>query len=105
MQQANKIYKWKDFDKIVINTDDCENNSADYSYSHQEDINKTIPDFNFHAWREVETNDYSDFINDIHLSGLKSPEINKVGGLEVLMPIIYAINYMILVKKIMIVWK
>ena len=79
MQQANELYKWNDFDKIVISTGDNENNNADYSYSHQKDVSKTIPDFNFHAWPQVGINDYSSFVNDIHLSGLNPPKINKVG--------------------------
>ena len=79
IQQANKLYKWSDFDKIVISTGDIEHNNAHYSYSHQKDISKTIPDFNFHAWPQVGINDYSSFVNDIHLSGLNPPKINKVG--------------------------
>ena len=81
IRQANKLYKWGDFDKIIITTGDCEKNTKNnsYSYSHQTDIDKTIPDFNFHAWPQVGINNYNDFVDEIHMSGLNPPDLNKVG--------------------------
>ena len=78
IQEANKLYKWKDFQKIKICTNDFTNNKSVYSYIKETNI-KLVPDFVFHAWPEVGINDYVDFTQKIHNAGKTSPLKNKVG--------------------------
>jgi hypothetical protein len=79
INEANKIYKWNDFSKIKIYTQDYENNVNDYTYSKRTDYINVIPDFNFHAWPQVGINDYETFVKEIDNAGLNNYEINKVG--------------------------
>ena len=83
IKEADKIYKWKDFDIIKIYTgdteDECDGITNTYTYSNKTSTYKTIPDFNFHAWPEVGILDYNTFTHDIHLAGLEPTTYNKVG--------------------------
>ena len=76
IREADKLYQWKDFETITINTGDVGNH--DYSYSNNT-FERLVPDFNFHAWPQVGIHDYETFINQINEAGLKPFEINKVG--------------------------
>ena len=77
--EADKIYNWTDFDEIKIFTGDYERNKSYYTYSKRNSTYRTVPDFNFHCWKEAGIDDYEDFIHTIHLSGLNDAIYNKVG--------------------------
>jgi hypothetical protein len=80
IQEADKIYKWQDFNKIFIYTGDgCIDDCNLYSYSKINTFNKLIPDFNFHAWPQVGIEDYNKLIQEIDNAGSQKFEINKVG--------------------------
>ncbi len=79
INNADKIYNWKDFNDIKIFTEDCEKNINDYTYSKQDSYNKVVPDFNFHSWPQVGINDYENMIKEVDNIGLENYEINKVG--------------------------
>jgi hypothetical protein len=79
IQEADKIYNWKDFKQITINTGDKESNINEYTYSKHYSYNNTVPDFNFHSWPESGIKNYTEFTNDISNAGLDNFIINKVG--------------------------
>jgi hypothetical protein len=79
IQEADKIYNWKDFKEIRICTDDYEHDENAYTYSKYNRFHRLVPDFNFHAWPQVGIHDYTNFVKDIDNAGLVSPTINKVG--------------------------
>jgi hypothetical protein len=79
IERANDIYNWDDFPEIKIHTTDYENDNNDYTYSKNDSFHKLVPDFNFKGWIQVGIDDYKEFTNSIHLSGLQPYEINKVG--------------------------
>jgi hypothetical protein len=79
IQKADEKYNFKDFNEIIIHTDDFENDVNDYTYSKHDSYNKLVPDFNFHAWTLAGIDDYEQYITEIDNAGLSSPEINKVG--------------------------
>jgi len=79
IQQANNKYNWNDFNEIIINTQDYENNNNDYTYSKKDNYNNLVPDFNFHGWPQVGIFDYETFTQEIDTAGLNNFEINKVG--------------------------
>ena len=70
IQEADKIYKWNDFEEIKISTKDSEANNDEYTYSKQHNYTNVVPDFNFHAWPQVGINDYAEFIKLIDAAGL-----------------------------------
>jgi hypothetical protein len=77
-READKNYKWPDFNEIVINTGDYELES-NYSYSRYGSFKKLIPDFNFHSWPQVGINDYSETIKEIDKLGRLLAVNHKVG--------------------------
>ncbi len=78
INQADLIYKWKDFDNIIINTGD--KGGPQLCYVNNSNIyNKIIPDFTFHCWKEVGINDYTEETEKIDKAGLQKYKINKVG--------------------------
>jgi len=79
IQEADKIYKWNDFDEIKIFTEDYEVDDNDFTYSKQNHYSNTVPDFNFHSWPQVGIHDYSDFVKEIDNAGLNKYQTNKVG--------------------------
>jgi hypothetical protein len=76
IKEADKIYQWKDFNEIKINTGDVGDNNYSYSNNSYE---RLVPDFNFHAWPQVGIHDYETFVKEIDDAGLNTFEINKVG--------------------------
>lgn len=79
IENANKVYNWKDFSEITIHTDDKEINIDDYTYSKQDCFDNLVPDFNFHSWPQVGINDYEDILKQIDDAGKTPHLINKVG--------------------------
>jgi hypothetical protein len=79
MQKADDIYNWADFKEITINTGDSENNSEEYTYSKNNSYNRTIPDFNFHAWPQVGIHDYEEIVKEMEINGRTNADVNKVG--------------------------
>jgi len=79
INEADKLYNWKDFATIKIYTNDSENDETDYSYSKKNSHFNLVPDFTFHCWKEAGLNDYDEFITSIDKAGLSPYEINKVG--------------------------
>jgi hypothetical protein len=79
IRQADKKYNWKDFNKILIHTEDYEQNNNEYTYSKNNNYNNLVPDFNFHSWPQAGINDYEQFVTEIDNAGLNNYEINKVG--------------------------
>jgi len=79
IQEADKVYNWRDFNEIIIYTHDVELSQNDYTYSKQTNYTNLIPDFNFHSWPQVGINDYDSSIKDIDKAGLELYEIDKVG--------------------------
>jgi hypothetical protein len=79
VQEADKIYHWKDFKEICICTGDYENGETEYTYSKQNHYKNTVPDFNFHSWPQVGIHDYEELIQQIDIIGSKKAEIHKVG--------------------------
>jgi hypothetical protein len=77
INEANKIYNWKDFDEIKIDTNDYYTGTG-CSYIKNNFIN-LVPDFVFHSWPQAGLNDYTIFTNEIDEAGRKKYEINKVG--------------------------
>jgi len=69
INEADKLYNWKDFNEIEIFTNHYENNINQFTYSKQNSYNKLIPDFNFHMWPEVGINDYNETIKNIDMYG------------------------------------
>lgn len=79
MKEADKIYKWNDFNEIRIYTQDYETSNDEYTFSKQNSFNKLIPDFNFHSWPQVGINDYTETTQQISEYGSRPYKINKVG--------------------------
>jgi glycosyltransferase involved in cell wall biosynthesis len=77
--EADKIYKWKDFDEKIIHTEDSEKSDDDYSYSKQSSLHKIVPDFTFHAWPQTGISDYNDVTNEMDTLGRLPFTTNKVG--------------------------
>jgi hypothetical protein len=77
IQEADKIYKWKDFNEIQIDTNDNYNGHG-CSYI-KDNYKNLVPDFVFHSWPQVGIYDYIKFTKDIDNAGLTPYEINKVG--------------------------
>ena len=69
IRQADKKYNWKDFNKILIHTEDYEQNNNEYTYSKNNNYNNLVPDFNFHSWPQAGINDYEQFVTEIDNSG------------------------------------
>ena len=82
--KANEIYNFPDFPKIIIYTSDYETNSYDYSFSKQNSFFNLIPDFNFHCWREVGIQDYTEMTTKIDLAGQGPALYKKVGWIGAL---------------------
>ena len=76
--QADKKYKFHDFNEIIIDTNDNYHGNG-YSYSKENSYNNLVPDFNFHSWQEAGINDYELFVKEISDAGLSNYQINKVG--------------------------
>jgi hypothetical protein len=79
IQQADAIYKWKDFGEITIYTSDIEYDTSRYSYSNPMSLENLVPDFNFHAWPQAGIDDYVQLVKDIDNRGRLPYNINKVG--------------------------
>jgi len=81
VNQADKIYKWKDFNDIIINTGDKgDKGGVQLSYViNYNNYKKIIPDFNFHCWKQIGINDYTEETEKIDKAGLQKYKINKVG--------------------------
>ncbi len=79
LEQADKIYNWKDFNNLVIFTGDYEKNINEHTYSKNNSIINLVPDFNFHSWPQVGINDYNEQIEKIDKAGKNNYMINKVG--------------------------
>lgn len=78
--EADKIYNWKDFDEIVVNTNDFEDDPNALTYSKTNgNYSRIIPDFHFHYWPQVGIDDYNQVIKEVHEAGCNSPLVNKVG--------------------------
>src|SRR5437016_389614 len=58
---ADDVYKWDDFSPIQIYTNDYQMNN-EYSYSSGSSYATTVPDFNFHCWKEAGIDDYGETI-------------------------------------------
>ena len=78
IEQADALYQWPDFGKILIHTGDVQHDSLGYAYSRMS-YDKLIPDFNFHAWPQAGIDDYTKFVADIDAAGRMPAETNKVG--------------------------
>ena len=80
IQQADKTYKWDDFDEITVHTDDFEHNQQALTYSKSNgDYSTIVPDFHFQYWPQVGIDDYDEVIDQIDREGRSKPEIDKVG--------------------------
>ena len=79
IEQADKIYNWKDFNELHIFTGDYEKSDNQYTYSKINSFNKLIPDFNFHGWPQAGITDYDEQIKKIDEAGKNDYQINKVG--------------------------
>jgi Glycosyl transferase family 90 len=78
--EADKIYKWKDFKEIKVFTTDVESNETLYAYSNRSlTFKNLVPDWNFHAWKEVGIDDYDQTVKHMDELGRQPYSINKVG--------------------------
>jgi len=77
IQEADKIYNFKDF-KIIIHTGDGDKCKNDYSYS-KITMNNLVPDFNFDSWPQVGINDYTSTVKEMEIIGQMPAKISKVG--------------------------
>jgi hypothetical protein len=74
IQQADEIYKWKDFAERRFYTNDHETVSNSWSISTNSGFERTVPDFVFHSW----IGDYDEKIQTISNAGLEPFTVNKV---------------------------
>lgn len=71
IQEADKLYNFKDFDWILINTDDRDygnryQNLKMFSYStSNENYDHVCPDFVFDCWKEVQIDEYEKVVDQI----------------------------------------
>lgn len=88
IQQADKIYNWKDFPKITIKTGDFISGDSEkllreriygYSSASNNSYNNLIPDFNFHYWPQVGFDDYEKITHELAQIGTTECEIKKAG--------------------------
>ena len=80
INEADKIYHWKDFNEIVVSTNDFEDDPNALTYTKtNRNYAKMVPDFNFHAWPQVGLHDYDQVVREVHEAGCHPPVINKVG--------------------------
>ena len=80
IKEADKLYKWPDFSRITIITNDGYCKKTEYAYSTQStDYSNVIPDFNFRHWAEVGLTDYEESIDLIENAGKTQFLENKLG--------------------------
>jgi len=81
IEQADAIYKWPDFKKIKIVTNDGYCKEREFAFSTEKigDFSTTVPDFNFRHWNEANIQDYETVTKEIYDAGSNSFEIDKVG--------------------------
>jgi len=80
IKEADKIYKWADFRKIKIVTNDGYCKEGEFAYSSGlPNLNHVIPDFNFRHWMEVGIKDYDETTQLITEAGKEPFKIDKVG--------------------------
>lgn len=79
IQEADKIYNWKDFEITIYTGDgDRYDDCNEYTYS-KKTMFRLVPDFNFDAWPQVGITDYITTVKEIEEVGKTPAKIFKVG--------------------------
>jgi len=79
IQEADKIYKWPDFPKVGICTNDWREDNNTLGYAGGTTFSNLIPDFCFHKHVGALDKDYDEIIYSVSEAGKTKPEIHKVG--------------------------
>ena len=85
ISRADRIYKFKDFDWILINTSDRDEgkyykNLKVFSFvTRSQDYSHVCPDWTFHGWPEVQIGDYEEITKEISALGDFPPESDLMG--------------------------
>jgi len=75
IEQADKIYKWSDFPKIKIYTEDFTEVPDVYQYCSRGELDNLVPDYTFYDWGGV--GDYEEITKSIRENGLLKAELKK----------------------------
>jgi len=80
IQEADKLYKWKDFESVRIMTNDFGPNDGTLCFSN-ESLVGLVPDWTFHKWDARKENDcdYDELVHRIAEAGRSNYEVFKVG--------------------------